>query len=63
MADAIEARVSATRACSSASRDARHTTLKLFWLKPGSCKTVRRFYDEMVSPVLGREVAGREEVR
>ena len=59
MADAIEARVTATWACSSASRDARHTTLKLFWLKPGSYKTVFSF----VKAILGeRSPAARKSV-
>ena len=51
MADAIEARVSATRACSSASRDARHSTLKLFWQKPGGYKTVFSFVSAILEGV------------
>ena len=51
MADAIEARVTATRACRSASRDARHTTLKLFWQKPGGYKTVFSFVSAILEGV------------
>ena len=51
MADAIEARVSSTWACRSASRDARNISVKLFWAKPGGYKSVFSFVSTVLQHV------------